>query len=214
MILVPQPHLPRLTRSWGSNPESEIETVVAVQKNIEKMENTSRLKWGQDCNVETTSEFATLFWGWTEVVFESWNNVRVPTRKQHCSNVETSSFQPENNVETTSFQPENSVVSRLKSWIVSTIKNNPISTLFQRWNMTLFQCWSNVTLPAWRCLSELPSTFTNNDHEILLKYFPSSNDYRTGPRDYSTLYFRIHNIISNYHKWIILSDFVKCSFQL
>ena len=83
-----------------------------------------------------------LFWDWNEVVFESWNNIEIPARKQYCFNVETTFFQPENNI-----------VPRLKSWRCFNFQNNCILMLFERWNMTLFQHWSNIILPTWRFLS-------------------------------------------------------------
>ncbi len=92
--LVPQPHLPRFElrvkfSKWDWNCGCCTQKHWKIRKYI-KIEMRSGLQcWN---NVETMSEFPRLFWGWNEVVFECWNNVRIPTKK-HCDiTAETTSF--------------------------------------------------------------------------------------------------------------------------
>ena len=103
---------------------------LSYMKTLKKVKNTSRLKWGKDCNVET-SGLPTLNWHCFEVVmrlFLKADNI-VSTLKQCHFNLKTTLFW--------GWNPD-----------VSIFTNNLISMLFQCWNMMLFQRWSNVILPA------------------------------------------------------------------
>ncbi len=117
-------------------PSAEGQILKVRLKLWKKVNNTSRLKWGQDCNVEKTLKKCQDFQHCFEVIFESWNNVRFLTIKECCIKVEAMSFQPKNNI-----------VSMLKQH-----HSNQETTLKQccsNIETTLFQCWNNV-IPTWK----------------------------------------------------------------